>query len=84
MDITLEREPDRWLLQLSVVNESLLPRVLGGKGATYPAEMGRFVSAVHRVLESLGCCEFRWCLGDYPGTGWTSATPFRPPSDGAG
>lgn len=79
-EVILEREPDLWLLQLYVVNKpGLLSRTLGTGGKHHATEMGRFASAVHRVLESIGCCEFRWCLDDYPGTGWTSATPFRPP-----
>ena len=83
IDLMLDREPDRWLLQLSVINQpTLLSRVLRGTPKGHAAEMGRFAAAVHRVLESLGCSEFRWCLDDYPTTGWTSSTPFRPPAAG--
>jgi hypothetical protein len=82
MDLVLDREPDEWLLHLQAVNQpALLSRVLGAKPARHSAEMGRLASAVHRVLESLGCTEFRWCLDDNPTTGWTSPNPFRPPEE---
>ena len=81
-EVVLDQEPDLWLLQLHVVNEPLLfSRVLGAGVKEHAGALGRFASAVHRVLESHGCRDLRWCLGGYPGAGWTSATPFRPPQD---
>lgn len=81
-EVVQDQEPDLWLLQLRIVNEPLLlSRIFGASAKEHSSALGRFASAAHRALESIGCRDFRWCLDNYPAFGWTSPTPFRPPED---